>query len=138
MTLLDMAKESRKKWLWQKSLFVYIQKAVLQRDKEVRLLEPLKDVERGSFNLGQADGERRQLQQDPKSNGGYSLATFRSAQALDVSHRHGPRYSRRSARADIDEIVAEIGSKDSDAAALSVKECMAQAGLVGKVFGRSL
>jgi hypothetical protein len=44
-----MAKESRKKWLWQKSLFVYIQKAVLQRDKKPGLLQPLKDVERGSF-----------------------------------------------------------------------------------------
>ena len=40
-----MAKESRKKWLWQKSLLVYIQKAVLQRDKEVGVLQPLKDVE---------------------------------------------------------------------------------------------
>ena len=36
-------------------------------------------------------------------------------------------------RVDIDEIVAEIGSKDSDAAALSIAECMAEAGLVGKV-----
>ena len=37
------------------------------------------------------------------------------------------------ARTDIDEIVAEIGSKDSDAAAFSVAECMAETGLVGKV-----
>ena len=44
---------------------------------------------------------------------------------------------KNDARSDIDEIVAEIGSKDSDAAALSVAECMAEAGLVGKVFGHN-
>ena len=40
---------------------------------------------------------------------------------------------KKRARPDFDEIVAEIGSKDSDAAALSIAECMAEAGLVGKV-----
>ena len=42
-------------------------------------------------------------------------------------------YYQNGARRDIDEIVAEIESKDSDAAALPVAECMAEAGLVGKV-----
>ena len=43
----------------------------------------------------------------------------------------------KGARADIDEIVAESGNKGSDAATLSVAECMAEAGLVGKVFGHN-
>ena len=41
---------------------------------------------------------------------------------------------KKRARPDIDEIVAEIGSKDPDAAAPSVAECMVEAGLVGQVF----
>ena len=44
---------------------------------------------------------------------------------------------QKGARSDIDEIVAEIGSKDPNAAALSVAECMVEAGLVGKVFGHN-
>ena len=44
---------------------------------------------------------------------------------------------KEGARSDVDKIVAGIESKDSDAKALSVAECMAGAGLVGKVSGHN-
>ena len=63
-----MARESREKWLWQKALFVYIQKAVLQNDKKAGLLQPFKDVERQWFcwimpmaNAGGYDGSKQNV-----------------------------------------------------------------------------
>ena len=77
-----MAKESRKKWLWQKSLFVYIQKAVLQRDKKAGLLQPLKDVERGSFCCSNA------LRRMPSYDGSARVASGKKSKVTSEKRDH--------------------------------------------------
>ena len=74
VTFLDMGKELAKKYHWQRSLHVYIKKAVLRHDTEVSFWDGLQDVD--------VDKIAKELSAAGSSSGGMAMAMLRQVSSV--------------------------------------------------------